>query len=76
MSVDIDALRADYRKVRAWWSTQDCWGPDEINEADAAIAQAVKQNDQPLLICWENYFREIIQQIPANQIANAQGERK
>lgn len=76
MNVDIDALRSEYRVVRTWWAKHDGWDSDDIAEADTAVAAAVKQNDQQLLTCWKNYFREIIQQIPANQIANAQGERK
>lgn len=68
MSIDIDALRADYRVVRTWWLKHNGWEAVDIAEADAAIANDVKRNDQALLECWKNYFREIIQQIPANQL--------
>lgn len=67
MSVDIDTLRADYRKVRSWWAEYDGWDAGDISEVDSAIADAVKRNDKGLLACWENYFKEIIQLIPANQ---------
>lgn len=76
MSFDIDDLRADYRKVRSWWSQYGGWDAADISEADSAVASAVQKGDTDLLACWKNYFREIIQQIPANQMTTNRREQQ
>lgn len=60
MGIDIDALRTDYRQVRAWWARHDGWSKEDISEADQAISDAVARQDEQMLACWKGYFEEII----------------
>lgn len=70
-TVNLDAMRNDYRLVRHWWRAHDDWSEADIAEADAMVKAAVDRGDEDIIACLANWLANLAREFRAREEAVA-----
>jgi hypothetical protein len=69
--MDIAELRENFRTVRRWWRTVDCWSDEDLREVEENISSAAQAADKTQLELWGAFLA-----VRAEEIRREETQRK